>query len=86
MVFVITIFKNFDEKFYKNSGSNSKIKCEPYFPSKSICWRKQKGAFKLDTSVKINEANVDKHTYKMMDSKLDKVKFKEFVNSIIKIK
>ena len=45
----LTIFKNFDEKTYK---SKEKLPC---FPTKAITWRKQKGAFKLDTSVKINE-------------------------------
>lgn len=49
----LTIFKNFDEKTYK---SNEKLPC---FPTKTITWRKQKGAFKLDTSVKINEISVE---------------------------
>lgn len=48
----LTIFKNFDEKTYK---SKEKL---PYFPTKTITWRKEKGAFKLDTSVKINELSV----------------------------
>ena len=51
----LTIFKNFSEEFYKSSGCNSSLKCVPYFPTKSICWRKQKGAFKLDTTVAINK-------------------------------
>jgi len=49
----LTIFKNFSEEHYKSSN-----KCVPYFPTKSITWRKGKGAFKLDTSVTINENNV----------------------------
>jgi hypothetical protein len=49
----LTIFKNFNEDFYK-SGK----KCEPYFPTKSITWRKKSGSFKLDTTVKINEDNI----------------------------
>ena len=49
----MTIFKNFDEKFYK-----SKDKCKPYFPTKCITWRKNKGSFKLDTTLKINESNI----------------------------
>lgn len=49
----LTIFKNFDEKTYK---SKEKL---PYFPTKTITWRKEKGAFKLDTSVKINELSVE---------------------------
>jgi hypothetical protein len=49
----LTIFENYNEESYK-SGS----KCEPCFPTKSVTWRKQKGAFKLDTTVSINEQNV----------------------------
>lgn len=51
----ITIFQNFSEETYK---SNAKL--PPYFPTKTVTWRKQKGAFKLDTTVKINETNVEK--------------------------
>jgi hypothetical protein len=50
----ITIFKNFTEMTYKG-----KEKLSPYFPTKTVCWRKEKGAFKLDTTVKINEQNVE---------------------------
>jgi len=49
----ITIFANFTEQTYK---SKEKLTC---FPTKAITWRKEKGAFKLDTTVKINEANVE---------------------------
>lgn len=49
----LTIFKNFTEDHYKSGN-----KCEPCFPSKQVTWRKGKGAFKLDTSININEANV----------------------------
>lgn len=55
MFIYLTIFKNFDEEFYKSGG-----KCEPYFPTKSIVWRKKSGAFKLDTTLKINEENIIK--------------------------
>lgn len=48
----LTIFKNFDEATYK---SKEKLPC---FPTKTITWRKEKGAFKLDTSVKINEQSI----------------------------
>jgi hypothetical protein len=59
----LTIFKNFSEDFYK-SGK----KCEPYFPTKMVTWRKGTGAFKLDTSIKINEENITKgHTFKITD-------------------
>ena len=57
----LTIFKNFSEEFYK-SGE----KCEPYFPTKSVTWRKNSGAFKLDTTVKISEENIIKgHTFRI---------------------
>lgn len=49
----LTIFKNFDETTYK---SKEKLPC---FPTKAITWRKEKGAFKLDTTVKINELSVE---------------------------
>jgi len=56
----LTIFKNFDEATYK---SKEKLPC---FPTKTITWRKEKGAFKLDTSVKINERNIEnRHTLKI---------------------
>lgn len=48
----LTIFKNFDEKTYK---SGEKLPC---FPTKTVTWRKKKGAFKLDTTVKINEESI----------------------------
>ena len=50
----LTIFKNFSEETYK-----TKEKLIPYFPTKTITWRKKKGAFKLDTTVNINELNVE---------------------------
>jgi len=49
----LTIFKNFNEEFYKSGA-----KCEPYFPTKIVTWRKGQGAFKLDTTLKINEDNI----------------------------
>ena len=80
----ITIFANFSEEFYKKSGCNSDNKCIPYFPSKSITWRKQKGAFKLDTSLSINENN--KNTFIIEARKESNyVKLKEFINGIIPI-
>jgi len=48
----LTIFKNFDESIYK---SKEKLLC---FPTKTVTWRKNKGAFKLDTTVNINELSV----------------------------
>lgn len=59
----LTIFKNFDETTYK---SKQKL---AIFPTKSVTWRKEKGAFKLDTSVKINEESVVKgHAIKITPS------------------
>ena len=76
----ITIFKNFSEEFYKKSGIDNSVKCDPYFPTKSITWRKQKGAFKLDTSININEKN--KYTF-IINETTDFSEFKEFVDRII---
>ena len=50
-----TIFRNFSEEHYKSGA-----KCDHIFPTKQITWRKGKGAFKLDTSVKINDENAAK--------------------------
>lgn len=60
----LTIFKNFSEEIYKNN-----TKCEPYFPTKSVTWRKKSGAFKLDTTVKINEQNIqNNYTLKITEN------------------
>ena len=76
-VFYLTIFKNYTEEHYK-----SRNKCIPHFPTKKITWRKNIGAFKLDTTVKINEINVqNKFTYK---SKLDDMnEIGKYINNII---
>ena len=50
----LTIFANFDEETYK---SKKKL---VLFPTKSVTWRKEKGAFKLDTNVKLNEQSIEK--------------------------
>tara|TARA_A100001015_G_scaffold312185_1_gene416854 strand:- start:1133 stop:1822 length:690 start_codon:yes stop_codon:yes gene_type:complete len=77
----ITVFPNFTEEFYIKSGVDSSNKCSPYFPTKSVTWRKQKGAFKLDTSININEKN--NYTF-IIDSKTtDYYKFKSFIDKII---
>tara|TARA_A100001011_G_scaffold323285_3_gene345134 strand:+ start:3136 stop:3780 length:645 start_codon:yes stop_codon:yes gene_type:complete len=81
----ITIFPNFSEEFYKISGQDSKNKCSPYFNTKSITWRKQKGAFKLDTTININEKNIGGYSFKIYEDLNDFTKFKDFVNSIISI-
>jgi hypothetical protein len=49
----LTIFRNYTEEHYK-SGE----KCVPHNPTRSATWRKNSGAFKLDTTVAINEAAV----------------------------
>lgn len=78
----ITIFENFTQEFYKKSGIDSTNKCIPYFPTKSITWRKQKGAFKLDTSININDKN--EYTFIIDPITTDYSKFKLFLDRIIK--
>jgi hypothetical protein len=74
MCVYLTIFKNFDEEFYKSGN-----KCKKYFPTKSVTWRKGTGAFKLDTTVKINEENIIKgHTF-IIDNKVDLNALKTFI-------
>lgn len=76
----VTIFPNYSEKFYKTSGENSHIKLKPYFPTRSICWRKRTGAFKFDTTVNINETNP--HTFKWTKNKTLE-DFRKYINNII---
>ena len=78
--FYVTIFPNFCEEFYKKSGNDNSIKCDPIFPTKSICWRKGAGAFKLDTTVKINEKN--EYTF-CWNPERKWEEFAAFVNKII---
>jgi hypothetical protein len=74
MCIYLTIFKNFNEEFYKSG-----LKCDPYFPTKSVTWRKGTGAFKLDTTIKINEENIIKgHTFRI-DSNIDLNELKTFI-------
>lgn len=72
----LTIFKNFNEEFYK-SGE----KCVNYFPTKSITWRKQSGAFKLDTTVKINEENIVNGNSFRIDSNTNLLELKAYILS-----
>ena len=59
----ITIFPNFTEEQYKSC-----VRCEPYFPTRSFCWRKKSGAFKLDTTPKLNEQSImNGHTIKITE-------------------
>lgn len=50
LCFYITIFPNFTEEQYRSC-----CKCAPYFPTRSFCHRKKSGAFKFDTSPRLNE-------------------------------
>ena len=77
----ITIFPNFTEEFYKKSGVDSSNKCSPYFPTRSVTWRKKQGAFKLDTTININEKNI--YTFIIDSETKDFSKFKSFVDNII---
>jgi hypothetical protein len=74
----LTIFKNFNEEFYKSKG-----KCKPYFPTRCITWRKKIGAFKLDTTVKINEENIIKGNTFKIDFNINFIKLKTFILSKI---
>lgn len=49
----LTIIKNFTITEYKNC-----VKCHPVFPTRSFCWRKKTGSFKLDTTEKLNEMSI----------------------------
>jgi hypothetical protein len=64
MCIYLTIFKNFNEEHYKSGA-----KCHPYFLTRKVTWRKKKGAFKLDTTIPINEVNIKKgFTFKINNS------------------
>lgn len=71
----LTIFKNFTENEYKSEN-----KCIPYFPTKTITWRKKSGAFKLDTTIKINEENIEKgYTIKIQENAENIQEIKNFI-------
>ena len=70
----LTIFKNFNEEIYK-----SDVKCGPYFPTKIVTWRKKTGAFKLDTTLKINESNIKKEYTFKIDSSSDLNELRTFI-------
>ena len=74
LIVYITIFKNFNENFYK-----SKEKCIPYFPTKKFTWRKQNGSFKLDTSIKINEINIKNGYSIKYNNNKDLLNIKNFI-------
>ena len=74
----LTIFPNFTEEQYKSGN-----KCEPYFPTKSVTWRKGKGAFKFDTTVSINELNVTKGFTIKITETTNFVEIGQFIDSIV---
>ena len=74
----LTIFPNFTEEQYKSGN-----KCEPYFPTKSVTWRKGKGAFKFDTTVSINEANVSRGFTIKITETTNFAEIGQFIDSII---
>lgn len=79
----LTIFKNWDEDFYKESGMDKSKKCLPYFPSKTITQRKGGFNFKLDTSLPINEENVKKgYTLKITENTTF-MDVKDYINKTI---
>jgi len=78
----ITIFNNFDEEFYKESGKDKSFKCLPYFPTKTITQRKGGFNFKLDTTPTINEKNVKNGQSIKITDNCD-CNFKYYINSII---
>ena len=75
----MTIFPNFTEEQYKTC-----VRCEPYLPTRSFCWRKKSGAFKLDTTPKLNEqAILNGHTIKITeDTQFDTIG--EFIQRIVR--
>ena len=75
----ITIFPSFTENKYKKC-----VKCIPYFPSRSFCWRKKSGAFKFDTTPKLNDQSIDKgNTIKITDKTTYK-QIGKFIDNLIK--
>ena len=75
----LTILPRFTEELCKKD-----IKFSPYFPTKSICWRKQKGNFKFDTSVNLNEQSIIKgNTIKITDKTTYK-QIGKFIDNLIK--
>lgn len=78
--FYITVFPNMTEDEYKLKG----FKCK-FFPTRSVCWRKEKGAFKLDTTVALNitqAAVPDAHTL-IWSPETSTSSIADFINRII---
>ena len=74
----LTIFPNFTEDQYKSGN-----KCEPYFPTKSVTWRKGKGAFKFDTTVSINETNISRGFTIKITETTNFVEIGQFIDNIV---
>ena len=74
----LTIIKNFSKEQYEKKG----YKCDPYFPTKSITRRKKVGNFKLDTTVKINNACIA-NNYSININKCTDKEIAEFINKSI---
>ena len=74
----LTIFPNFTEEQYKSGN-----KCEPYFPTKSVTWRKGKGAFKFDTTVNINESNISRGFTIKITETTNFAEIGQFIDSIV---
>jgi hypothetical protein len=74
----LTIFPNFTEEQYKSGN-----KCEPYFPTKSVTWRKGKGAFKFDTTVNINESNISRGFTIKITETTNFSEIGQFIDSIV---
>jgi len=74
----LTIFPNFTEEQYKSGN-----KCEPYFPTKSVTWRKGKGAFKFDTTVSINEGNISRGFTIKITETTNFVEIGQFIDSVV---
>ena len=77
--FYLTIFPNLTEEQYKSGAKH------PYFPTRSVCWRKKKGAFKFDTTPKINIASAMKENPNTLiwtpDTSIETIK--NFINRVI---
>ena len=74
----LTIFDNYQESSYKAGA-----KCIPLFPTKKITQRKKIGAYKLDTTVSINEINVDKKLTLKIDENTDMSIIKKYIETQI---
>ena len=74
----LTIFDNYQENSYKAGA-----KCIPLFPTKKITQRKKIGAYKLDTSVSINEINVTKKLTLKIDEDTDMSVIKKYIETRI---